>query len=180
MVLSQYNTEWPDQFEKIKSILLTGLKGIVFRIEHVGSTSVKGLSAKPKLDIDIVIPLEVPFELIRGKLAGLGYYHRGDLEIPGREVFDRVNDKKFYDSVLDEIVHNLYACYEDNLELERHLLFRDYIRANPEARIAYEKLKQDIAERSGQDVKKYVLTKETEAKEFVYSIVEKAKNSLSS
>ncbi|MBK8550339.1 MAG: GrpB family protein [Ignavibacteria bacterium] len=175
MVLSQYNPEWPNQFVKIKSILLTGLEGTVFRIEHVGSTSVKGLSAKPKIDMDIVIPQEVPFEVIREKLAGLGYYHRGDLDVPGREVFDRVNDKKFYDPVLDKIVHNLYACYEDNIELERHVLFRDYIRGNPEARIAYEKLKQDIAERSGQDVKKYVVTKETEAQEFVYSIVEKAR-----
>jgi GrpB-like predicted nucleotidyltransferase (UPF0157 family) len=75
-------------------------------------------------------------------------------------------------------VHNLYACPEDNTELERHILFRDYLRANPEARLAYEKLKKGIAERSEQDTKKYVMAKETEAEDFVYSIVEKAKQSL--
>lgn len=175
MVLSEYNPEWTNQFEKIKSILVTKLSGIIFRIEHVGSTSIKDLSAKPVIDIDIVIPKGISLEVIKEKLSELGYYHRGDLDIKGREVFDRLKDKKFYNSTLDTVRHNLYACSEDNLELERHILFRDYLRTNPEARLAYESLKKDIAERSGQEVKAYVLTKETEAREFVYSIIEKAK-----
>ena len=175
MVLSEYNPEWTNQFEKIKSILVTKLSGIIFRIEHVGSTSIKDLSAKPVIDIDIVIPKGISLEVIKEKLSELGYYHRGDLDIKGREVFDRLKDKEYYNSTLDTVRHNLYACPEDNLELERHILFRDYLRTNPEARLAYESLKKDIAERSGQEVKAYVLTKETEAREFVYSIIEKAK-----
>lgn len=174
MVLSEYNPDWVNQFEIIKSVLLTKLSGIIFRIEHVGSTSVKGLSAKPVIDIDIVIPKGISLETIKDKLSELGYYHRGDLDVKGREAFGRTNDKDHRDPVLDTIKHHLYACREDNFELEKHLLFRDYLRANPEARIAYESLKKDIAEKSGQDVKKYVLTKETEAREFIYSIVEKA------
>lgn len=177
MVLSEYNELWPEQFENIKNILLNKFSGIVFRIEHVGSTSVKELSAKPKLDIDIVIPKEVSFEVIKEKLSELGYFHRGDLDVEGREVFDRNNS--VYDVVLDNITHNLYACYEDNIELERHLLFRDYLRSNSEARLEYERLKKDIAERSGQDVKKYVLMKETEAREFVYFIVERSRQTKS-
>lgn len=149
------------------------LSGIVFRIEHVGSTSVKGLSAKPKLDIDIVIPKEVSFEVFKKKLSELGYFHRGDLDVEGREVIDRNNS--VYDVVLDNITHNLYACYEGNIELEKHLLFRDYLRSNSEARLEYERLKQNIAERSGQDVKKYVLMKETEARDFIYFIVERSR-----
>lgn len=179
MVLSEYNPGWPDQFEMIKSILLTKLSGIVFRIEHVGSTSIKDLSAKPKIDIDIVIPKGISLDLINEKLAELGYTHEGDLGCEGREAYNRKN-KTNYNFILDTITHNLYACPEDNLELERQILFRDYLRDNAEARLAYEKLKQDIAERSGQDVKKYVMAKETEAREFVYSVVEKAKSSLSS
>ncbi len=96
------------------------LSDIVFRIEHVGSTSVKGLSAKPKLDIDIVIQKEVSFEVFKKKLSELGYFHRGDLDVEGREVFDRNNS--VYDVVLDNITHNLYACYEGNIELEKHML----------------------------------------------------------
>ncbi len=178
MVLSKYNPDWTNQFESIRAILQKQLDGIVFRIEHVGSTSIKDLSAKPKIDMDIVIPKDVSFEIIKDKLAELDYFHRGDLDVKGREVFDRKKDRGSDDPVLDTIVHNLYACYEDNAELERQILFRDYLRANPEARLAYEKIKQDIAERSGQDTKKYVMAKETEAQEFVYSIVEKARKSL--
>ncbi len=175
MVLSEYNPEWSVQFENIKSTLMTKLSGIVFRIEHVGSTSVKGLSAKPIIDLDIVIPSGTPFNVIKDKLSELGYYHRGDLDIEGREAFGRLKDKEFHNSTLDSVRHHLYACFEDNTELERHILFRDYLRENREARIAYENLKKDIAERSGQDIKKYVLAKETEASEFVNSIIEKAK-----
>ncbi len=180
MVLSEYNPDWTDQFEKIKSVLLTKLSGIIFRIEHVGSTSVKGLSAKPVIDIDIVIPIGISLETIKDKLSELGYFHRGDLDVKGREAFGRSNDKDLCDPVLDTIKHHLYACQEDNLELERHLLFRDYLRAYPDARLAYESLKKDIAEKSGQDVKAYVLTKETEASEFINSVIEKARQQKSS
>ena len=151
MVLSEYNPEWSIHFEKIKSILEEKLSGIVYRIEHVGSTSIKGLSAKPKIDIDIVIPKNVSLEIIKEKLAELGYHHSGDLGVEGREVFDRAKDKKIYNDTLDSIVHNLYACPEDNAELERQILFRDYLRNNNEALLEYEKLKQGIAERAGQD-----------------------------
>jgi GrpB-like predicted nucleotidyltransferase (UPF0157 family) len=73
MVLSKYNPEWPKQFESIKSILQKQLAGIVFRIEHVGSTSIKDLSAKPKIDIDIVVPKDVSLEVIKEKLGEIGY-----------------------------------------------------------------------------------------------------------
>lgn len=153
------------------------MSGIIFRIEHVGSTSIKGLSAKPNIDIELVIPKGVPLQLLSEKLSELGYSHSGDLGCPGREAFDRLG-KEIYEPTLDSIRHNLYACPEDNMELERQILFRDYLRINEEARIAYEKLKQDIAVRAGQNVKKYIMIKETEAREFVYEIVEKARRYL--
>lgn len=177
MVLSEYNPDWADQFESIRAILQNKLSGIVFRIEHVGSTSIRDLSAKPKIDIQIVIPKGISLNVIIEKLAELGYRHEGDLGCEGREAFDR-KDKTVYNSTLDNITHNLYASPENNKELERQILFRDYLRINEEGRIAYEKLKQDIAERAGQNVKKYVMIKETEAREFVYAIVEKARQSL--
>jgi len=174
LVLSPYNPDWAKQFEAISLVLKNKLNGNIIGIEHVGSTSVKDLSAKPILDMDIVIPAGIDFNLIKEKLEELGYSHVGDLDVKGREVFKRLKEKKIHHSLLDTIAHNLYACYEDSIELERHILFRDYLRANEVARIAYEKLKEDIVERAGNVRSVYVKMKETEAREFVYSTIEKS------
>lgn len=175
MILSEYDPKWPEQYLIISNIIQKKLTGIVFRIEHVGSTSVPGMYAKPKIDIDIVIPIGTSFEIVKRKLSELGYFHRGDLGITGREAFGRNGEPELYNETLDTIKHNLYACYEDNVELENHLLFRDYIRTHRDAFETYEKLKLEIANRVDQDYRKYVDTKEKEAKSYVYGVIELAK-----
>jgi GrpB-like predicted nucleotidyltransferase (UPF0157 family) len=174
MLLQEYQRSWADDFTTIKNILAEVFTGLDISIEHVGSTAIPGLAAKPIIDIDIVYYKQKDFEAIKEKLQTIGYYHNGNQGIPNREVFKRnVTTQKH--NVLDVITHHLYACPADSEELQRHLLFKDYLLNNEEERTYYQSLKYKIAEEAGQDRKKYAALKEVKAKEFINTIIEKAK-----
>src|SRR5262245_23285042 len=85
VILVDYDPRWPDLCEQLRAAVAEVLGDLVVIVEHVGSTAVPGLAAKPIIDIDVVVPslADIP-EAIR-RLAILGYVHRGDLGIPGRE-----------------------------------------------------------------------------------------------
>lgn len=84
-----YNPQWEMIFHKLKSVLCKEISELVIAIEHVGSTSVKGLGAKPILDIDIVIKDYSIFPRVIQGLEKLGYFHQGNLGIEEREAFGR-------------------------------------------------------------------------------------------
>ena len=133
-----YDENWPREFLKIKAELEAALGETALRIEHVGSTSVAGLCAKPVIDLDVVIRDASAFLQAASKLAKIGYEHEGDLGIPGREAFgDRGKEH------LQK--HHLYVCAQDSKELRRHLAFRDYLRAHPEAAREYGRIKEEGA-----------------------------------
>ena len=88
------------------------------------------LSAKPILDIDIVMPSYEVFPGIVSGLRGLGYTHNGDQGIAGREAFKEQDREVPYTRPRRTwMAHHLYVCPEDGAELRRHLLFRDALRA---------------------------------------------------
>jgi GrpB-like predicted nucleotidyltransferase (UPF0157 family) len=142
-------------------------------IEHIGSTSVPHLAAKPIIDIDIVYGKEIPFEEIKSSLEKLGYYHNGNQDIEDREIFKRFPSTKKH-TVLDLIRHHLYVCPAHSQELKRHLLLRDYLRNNNIEREEYEKIKYRIAEMANQNKKEYARLKEVSAREFIDAIIKKA------
>ena len=107
------------------------------RIEHIGSTSVPGLPAKPIIDMDVVIESVDQLEDVESRLADIGYEPRGDLGVTGRYAFQ---------SPADSPDHHLYVCARDNTELHRHLAFRDYLRRHPEEAAAYGLLKQSLTQ----------------------------------
>ena len=78
VVVHSYEKTWADDFEAIRDELNTVLKDLVLRIEHVGSTSVEGLSAKPIIDIDVVIENRERLPEVIAALQKLGYSHEGD------------------------------------------------------------------------------------------------------
>ncbi|MEI7845229.1 MAG: GrpB family protein [Chloroflexota bacterium] len=84
---TEYDTHWPDWFEQIRGHLWPAVWKFATAIEHVGSTSVPGLAAKPGIDIDIIIPGLAGIPLVIHALKGLGYLNRDDLGISGREAF---------------------------------------------------------------------------------------------
>ena len=150
VIVVDYDPAWPQLFEQLRDRVVAALGDLVVAVEHVGSTAVPGLPAKPIIDLDVVIPAIADLPAAIERLATLGYVHRGDLGIPGREAFSRPPDTP---------PHHLYVCARDSAELRRHLLFRDYLRAHPEDARAYGALKRQLAARFRDDREAY-----TEAK----------------
>ncbi|MBQ8227842.1 MAG: GrpB family protein [Clostridia bacterium] len=138
VVVVPYDEQWKTDFETIKQYLLTAVKDIVISVEHIGSTSVEGLSAKPIIDIDIVIKDYSVFDDVVENLASLGYIYEGDLGIKDREAFD-------YRGIADLPKHHLYVCPEFSAELHKHLSFRNYLRNNTEAVLKYSNVKEEGA-----------------------------------
>ncbi|GAB3569844.1 GrpB family protein [Spirosoma luteolum] len=177
MLIVDYSPNWPRAFVAIQTVLATALTHIDLRIEHVGSTAVAGLAAKPIIDIDLLLGPSVDLSTVADRLAPLGYVHVGDQGIPGRAVFRRPPGPTPH-PILDTIPHHLYAGPTNSPELNRHLLFRDYLRQHPADCRAYARLKRDLAERAGQDRKRYAALKEQEARAFVETTLANARDGL--
>ena len=121
---------------------------LALAIEHVGSTSVEGLAAKPIIDIDVVVA-SCDVEAAIQALAGIGYNHEGNLGIPGREAFGYSGKEHLRE-------HHLYLCPEDSPELKRHLAFRDYLREHPQAVEEYSRIKLEAAALFPHDIDGYI------------------------
>lgn len=139
-------------FEDIRAELQDALGGLCLSIEHVGSTSVKGLSAKPIIDIDVVISDRSKLGEVIKTLGGIGYHHEGDLGITGREAFG-------YEGKEHLMRHHLYVCEENSPELKRHLAFRDWLRTHPEAVSEYSRVKEEGARLFPDDIDGYIAHK---------------------
>ena len=149
VIVESYNKDWKKDFEDIKSELMPELEGKVISIEHVGSTSVEGLSAKPIIDIDVVISDAKAFAEVKAAMERIGYNYEGDLGIPGREAFK-------YEGKEHLRKHHLYVCTKDAAELKRHISFRDYLRTHPEAVREYSRIKEEGAKLYPDDIDSYI------------------------
>lgn len=149
VVVLPYDEAWKKDFEEIKAELMAVLDGLVLSVEHVGSTSVPGLAAKPIIDIDVIIEDTDCFEKVKTALETIGYQHEGDLGIPGREAF-KYHGKEHLRK------HHLYVCAKDSDELKRHLSFRDYLRTHPEAVKEYGRIKEEGARLYPNDIDSYI------------------------
>lgn len=149
VVVKPYDPSWAQDFAAIRDELAAAVSDLVLSIEHVGSTSVPGLSAKPIIDIDIVIESEENFPEVAKALASIGYTHEGNLGIPGREAFK-------YEGKDHLRKHHLYVCTKDASELRRHLSFRDYLLTHPEAVKEYSRVKEEGAKLYPNDIDAYI------------------------
>lgn len=152
IIVVSYQTKWNASFIKLQKRLQKTLLKHVINIHHVGSTAVKGLAAKPIIDIDIEIDSMQNFTFIKHSLRKIGYHHVGDQGISGREVF---KIRKF--SCLPH--HHLYVCARGTSELLRHLGFRDYLRGHPEVAEAYANIKRKAAQKYPYEMKSYLEAK---------------------
>lgn len=151
-----YDERWADAFAEERAAILKALDGFEARVEHMGSTAVPGLASKPILDLMLVVPDAAAAVRTITPLLTLGYECRGELGIEGRIYFSKGNPR----------THHLHEYWRGNPEIERHLMFRDYLRAHAEALDAYAELKRELAEKYRNDREGY-----TEAKtEFVRGI----------
>lgn len=142
VIIVDYDPQWPEVFLALRFRLAAALGDCALAIEHVGSTAVPGLAAKPIIDINVVVADQTAVGQAITALARIGYEHQGDLGIAGREAFKRAADGP---------AHHLYVCQAANNELRRQLAFRDYLRSHPDAASEYGELKKLLAVRYGSD-----------------------------
>lgn len=157
VVVEKWNPQWKYEYEKIVASLGKDIIYNSIKIEHVGSTSVEGLSAKPVIDLDIVIEKD-KFAIIKELLNKKGYEHEGDLGIEGREAFS-------YSGKEELMTHHLYVCPKNSKELFKHITFRNFLENNPALAAEYSKVKEQAAVLYPDDIDMYM--------EFKAKIIEK-------
>ena len=149
VVVLPYDAKWKSDFEKIRQEIEIAIGDLIICVEHVGSTSVEGLSAKPCIDIDVVIKDYSVFDDVVDRLWEIGYIHEGNLGIEEREAF-KYSDKPHLQT------HHLYVCPQQSKELHRHIIFRDFLRRTPEAIMKYSAVKEEAAQLFPNNIEKYI------------------------
>lgn len=149
VIVVPYDDTWETSYQLIKKEIEDAISDLILGIEHVGSTAVKGASAKPCIDIDVVIKDYSIFDKVVNKLHTIGYIHEGNLGIKDREAFKYTNKPHLMN-------HHLYVCPKESKELYRHLTFRDFLRNNPEAVKKYSLVKETGSKLYSNDINKYI------------------------
>jgi len=149
-LVSEYDPAWPSWFLQIRELVAEKLGSYCLGIEHVGSTAVPGMTAKPIIDIVAVIECGM-FQIVQALLDELGYRHQGDLGIQGREAF------KLEDPGMSVRLppHHLYVCPRESEELKRQVAFRDYLLVHPEWVLRLSELKRSLCEQHSADREAY-------------------------
>lgn len=145
--LVAYDPAWPALFAAEAARLTDALaaRGLPVRLEHMGSTAVPGLPAKPVLDLLGGHPQGAPLAAYVAALEEAGYVHRGEQGIPGRHFFRRGDPRAYH----------LHLTTEGGAFWRDHLRFRDILRADDALRDAYAALKQGLAARHPRDREAY-------------------------
>ena len=144
--IEDYNPDWAIIFRDLKVVLEAELEDLLLTIERVGSTSVSNLSAKPIIDVDLVMDNHNVLPRVTQKLEKLGYYHEGNIGVEGREAFGRKDQlTPWHGEKRIWMEHHLYVCCKDNKELARHLAFRNHLHNHPKVAKEYGRLKKELA-----------------------------------
>jgi GrpB-like predicted nucleotidyltransferase (UPF0157 family) len=152
IVVVDYDPAWPSSFERIAAFVWPAVMDVALRIEHVGSTAVPGLAAKPIIDVDIVVAGARDVPMVTRSLGLLGYRWQGDLGVIGREAYAAPETAELP-------AHHLYLVTEGCRPYADHWLLRDLLRKDPGARERYAVLKRRNAARAGTDLDRYVALK---------------------
>ncbi|MGE0227530.1 MAG: GrpB family protein [Dehalococcoidia bacterium] len=137
-----YDPRWAEGFEGLRAVIGPAVAEIGASVEHVGSTSVVGLAAKPIIDVDVVVQRIEGVGRAVAILEGLGYRHLGDQGVPEREAFEALSG-----SGEAEVKHHLYVVVSGSKPHRDHVDLRDYLRGRPEREAEYARLKADLGAR---------------------------------
>jgi len=151
-----YDASWPRIFETEAKLLQDALGSNCVAIHHIGSTSVSGIHAKPIIDIIPVV--KTLSDINDNSLIALGYTPRGEMGMPFR---------KFYNKGEPQRTQHLHIWEAGNPEIEKHLLFRDYLRTHPNYAKKYSDLKLKLAEQFKLERKNYTESKDSLIKEII-------------
>ena len=149
-MIQDYSPLWPELFVILQSRIALALQGIADSIDHVGSTAVPGLDAKPVIDIDVLLASHSDLPIAIARLASIGYEHEGDLGVTGREAFR---------APVQDCPHHLYVCSPGSPIYQAHLAFRDHLRIHKAAADEYALLKRELAAKYKYDRDAYAQAK---------------------
>lgn len=147
IVVVDYDPSWPAVFEQLRSQIWPVVSNVAIAIEHVGSTSVAGLAAKPIIDISVVVGTETDIPTGLQRLETIGYIHQGNLGVEGREAFKTGTASPR---------HHLYLCPANSPALANHLAVRNYLRAHADVARDYGALKKRLAAQFADDIDGYI------------------------
>ncbi|MFN7709933.1 MAG: GNAT family N-acetyltransferase [Holosporales bacterium] len=159
--IKPYDPNWPQVYEKEAVLIRQTLGDNCLAIHHIGSTAVPGLTAKPIIDMIPVVRDITEVDRHNASMEALGYKAMGENGIPCRRFFTKTEGMGGY---------NIHVFEQNNPEIDRHLKFRDWMRAHPEDRQAYAELKKNLAIRFKEDRFSYCVGKE----DFITAIDKKA------
>jgi len=155
---------WPAEFQRERTRIIATIGAFVVDIQHIGSTAVPALDAKPIIDIMVAVHSAADYDTCIAPLEALGYTHRGEVVFTGGVYFKRIINGATR-------THQIHMCEQSNPEFERHILFRDYLRNHPAVAREYAARKRELAARFIADRVGY-----TDAKsEFIESCIAKAR-----
>lgn len=146
----EYNPAWVSLFESEQSLLENALGGLAVKVEHIGSTAVPGLAAKPVIDILIEVSGLPELESRSRELESIGYLVLGENGITGRRYFQKGGNQRS---------HHVHAFETGDTNLLRHRAFRDYLIAHPDIALEYSGVKKMAAAACGNDISQYMSLK---------------------
>lgn len=165
-----YDPAWPGKFQVQQVKILAGTQGMNLQIEHIGSTSVPGLGAKPVIDILLGLPDFAMADALVSCMQELGYAYIDRFEdvMPYRRLFVQ--------GAGESRRVNIHSVEIGSEFWQRHLMFRDYLRSHDETRDAYHQLKRELAKQDWEEVSEYAAAKTR----FIREIERKAREAQSS
>ncbi|WP_370425499.1 GrpB family protein (plasmid) [Pantoea vagans] len=146
VIVVPYDDKWPEMFETERLLIKTLLGGVAKDIHHIGSTSVTGLSAKPIIDILLEVSDIHELDRYNSAMAHAGYVIRGENGISGRRYFIKGGEQRS---------HQVHAFASGDMQVPRHLVFRDYLRKNTHIAGMYAELKHSAARLTRNDAHRY-------------------------
>ena len=144
--LVPHTAEWRQLFEKEKARLQTAISDYVLDIQHVGSTSIPGMTAKPILDIGIAVQNFEKAAVCIEPMVQLGYEYHGEHGIPRRHLFVKGDPR----------THHVHMNEITSQDWENLVFFRDYLTRHPEIAQEYAELKLELAQRFPTDRQAYL------------------------
>jgi GrpB-like predicted nucleotidyltransferase (UPF0157 family) len=149
VTLVDYSPEWPRLFEEERARLEVAIGAAAVAIEHIGSTAVPGLAAKPVLDIALALGSLAAVDSLVAPLGALGYRYLGEYGLPGRHFFRKG----------EPVTHHLHVVEVSGEHWRVWRLFRDYLRGNPEEARRYADFKRELATKHPSDREAYTRSK---------------------
>jgi GrpB-like predicted nucleotidyltransferase (UPF0157 family) len=147
IVVVDSDPSWAQEFERLSAPIREVVRGLGAVVEHVGSTAVPGLAAKPIIDLDVVVPVPDAVAPAIEQLISLGYRHEGDLGICGREALHwPANTAR----------HHTYIVVDGSPPHRDHVDFREALLADAETAAEYAELKRSLAREHRDDRAAYL------------------------